>query len=194
MFSGLRMKTKFLWVAAALAVFVAMAPVSPARAITLDSWINSSPNGSYTPSFIASASSTTISFAGYDITDFTDVTHIGLFLNGTGPNLLGNSWVFSAAASGSDALIYSDGTSVPALSFGGVTIGSYDKYSETIATTIGNSYTLDFTYAGGGSPNGFIVTTSATPLPSTWIMLITGFVGFTFLAFRKKNVAVLATA
>ena len=44
--------------------------------------------------------------------------------------------------------------------------------------------------------NGTNFTTSATPLPSTWLMLIAGFAGFGFLAYRgtKKNTPALAVA
>jgi PEP-CTERM motif-containing protein len=39
-------------------------------------------------------------------------------------------------------------------------------------------------------------TVNATPLPSTWTMLIAGFAGFGFLAYRgsRKNAAALSAA
>jgi hypothetical protein len=48
---------------------------------------------------------------------------------------------------------------------------------------------------GGSAVNG-IFALSPTPLPSTWTMLIAGFVGLGFLAYRgsKKNTAALAAA
>jgi hypothetical protein len=47
-----------------------------------------------------------------------------------------------------------------------------------------------------GDYSAFTYTTSATPLPSTWLMLLSGFVGLGFLAYRrtKKNAAALAAA
>jgi hypothetical protein len=36
-------------------------------------------------------------------------------------------------------------------------------------------------------PDGFSLTTSAVPEPSTWAMMILGFAGIGFMAYRKKN-------
>jgi hypothetical protein len=121
-------------------------------------------NTPFALSFTASSSTTTISIEGYQVPSFEQTTHNGLFFNDAGPNLLGGTWTFTAAPSGSDTSQYSDGTSVPALSFGGVTVGSYDVYSQTIATTIGGVYTLDFLYSNpeDNAPSGLLVTTSST--------------------------------
>jgi hypothetical protein len=68
------------------------------------------------------------------------------------------------------------------------------------ATFAGTGHSADF--AGSANYIGFAditlgsVTPGATPLPSTWTMLIAGFVGLGFLAYRgtKKNTAALAAA
>jgi hypothetical protein len=47
-----------------------------------------------------------------------------------------------------------------------------------------------------GTPGSFLPATAATPLPSTWMLLIAGFVGLGFFAYRgaKTNPAALAAA
>jgi len=51
-------------------------------------------------------------------------------------------------------------------------------------------------YTGVYQQGPELLTISETPLPSTWLMLLSGFVGLGFFAYRgaKKNVAALATA
>jgi hypothetical protein len=46
------------------------------------------------------------------------------------------------------------------------------------------------------NPGSFLPATAATPLPSTWMLLIAGFVGLGFFAYRgaKTNPAALAAA
>ncbi len=69
---------------------------------------------------------------------------------------------------------------------------------ETLYFTDVSGY-LTFTERGPSDQQGNLldnVSVSATPLPSTWMMLIGGVVGFGFLAYRgkKKGSAALATA
>ncbi|HEX3115787.1 MAG TPA: PEPxxWA-CTERM sorting domain-containing protein [Bradyrhizobium sp.] len=146
--------------------------------------------------FVASDTSTIISIGGYQVPGFEQTVQNGLFLNGTGANLLGSAWNLTPAASGSLTFTFNDGTSVPALLFLGTTVGSYDTYAQTLATTIGDSYTLSFHYVnsiGGDGSNGLLVTevganqVAAVPEPSTWAMMILGFCGLGFLAYRKKS-------
>jgi len=175
---------------------------SPAQSAALLNLINpvAQTNTPFSLSFDAIGSATTISIAGYQVPSFEDVTHNGLFLNGAGPNLLGSSWIFTPAASGSDTSTFNDGTSVPALSLGGVTVGSYDTYSQIISTTPGSLYTLDFLFSNpsDNAPSGFLVTTDGTPVtsavpePSTWAMMILGFAGIGAMTYRRRKSAMLA--
>jgi len=104
--------------------------------------------------FIASDNpATMISIAGYQVPAFEQTRQNGVFLNGVGPNLLGSSWVFTPAPSGSDANTFNDGSSVPALDFGGVIVGSFDTFSQTIATTPGSLYTVNFQYSNPAAPD-----------------------------------------
>jgi hypothetical protein len=186
---------KFVGLGFALTVAAALS--APASAETLLSLVNA-PGQSYTPyslSFIATGPTTTISIGGYQKPQSEQVSSIGFFLDGAGANLLGSTWVFTAAASGSDAATYYDGTSVPALNFGGLTVGDYDVFSQTIATITDDSYTLDFLYsnwpASQNQPSGLLVTEvdppPTTPLPSTWTMMIVGIIGFGLMAYRRQR-------
>jgi hypothetical protein len=117
--------------------------------------------------FIASSPATMISIAGYQVPSFEQSTQNGVFLNGIGPNLLGSSWVFTPAPSGSLANTINDGSSVPGLNFGGVVVGSFDTFSQTIATTPGSLYTLDFHYTNStlNAPSGLRVSEVAVSVP-----------------------------
>jgi hypothetical protein len=54
------------------------------------------------------------------------------------------------------------------------------------------TYTLDFAIVDQGAPLGFLfdvtspVTISAVPETSTWAMMILGFMGVGFMAYRRK--------
>jgi hypothetical protein len=106
---------------------------APAHANTVLSLtdVGTTANGDYALSFTATGTATTISFGGYNIPYFEYVSNIGLYhQGGANPNSLFGGWNFTQAASGSLATFYSDGTSIPALVFGGTTIGSYDIFSD----------------------------------------------------------------
>jgi PEP-CTERM motif len=175
---------------------------SPAQSAALLNLINpaAQTNTPFSLSFDAIGSATLISIAGYQVPSFEDVTHNGLFLNGAGPNLLGSTWIFTPAPSGSDTSTFNDTTSVPALSLGGVTVGSYDTYSQIISTTPGHLYTLDFLFSNpsDSGPSGLLVTTDGTPVtsavpePSTWAMMILGFAGIGAMTYRRRKSAMLA--
>jgi hypothetical protein len=101
---GMYVASRLLLSAASLAaVALMMGTWVPARATTLLNLIDP-PGQSDTPyalPFTASSSSTTISIAGYQVPSYEQTSFNGLFLGGTGPNLLGGTWTFIPAASGS---------------------------------------------------------------------------------------------
>jgi hypothetical protein len=100
------------------------------------------------------------------------------------------SFEFMAVTSGDTSVgdyfgINSTGSS--AGSFGGwVLPGDLNELSETASI-------FGYNYGGAG---GVTFSASATPLPSTWTMLIAGFAGLGFFAYRgtRKNAAALAAA
>jgi hypothetical protein len=71
-----------------------------------------------------------------------------------------------------------------------------DSYANLWGNGSANSYSL-YTSANGGYPvQNCSYTGTLTPLPSTWTMLIVGFLGVGCFAYRgnKKNVAAMAAA
>jgi len=154
----------------------------------------------YDLDFVANASTTTLSVAGYDVNGVWVAASNSVTSSGGGGNMLGGVWTFVAAPSGSDALPLDDGTAVPALGFGGVTIGSYDTFSQTFATAPGAEYVYEFMFFNDlvpeNAPSGLLVTTSASavPEPSTWAMMLIGFVGLGFASYCRKSKPALMAA
>jgi hypothetical protein len=141
--------------------------------------------------FTATSTFTTLSVAGYNLPAFEFALDNSVTLAGGGPNLLSQTWAFTPAASGTDAGQSNDGASVNDLSFGGVTAGSYDTFSQTFTTTPGSSYvyTFDFIAVGSG-PSGFMVSenvASGVPEASTWAMTLVGIAGLGFAAHRRAT-------
>jgi PEP-CTERM motif len=146
-------------------------------------------------SFIADASTTTLSVGGYQVPAFEQVQFNGVTTGG-GSNLLGGTWTLVPAASGSETSTMSDGTGVPALNFGAFVAGLYDTYSQTFATTPGATYEYAFEFSTQGGPSGLLVTTtgsaSVVPEPSTWAMMLIGFAGLGFAGYRRARATVSA--
>jgi hypothetical protein len=149
----------------------------------------------YNLDFIANASTTSLSVGGYE-PNFVWVAAINSVTPSSGgANMLGDTWTFVPASSGSAAFTLSDVISVPALAFGGTTVGSYDTFSQTFATTPGTEYVYQFmlyndlAIADFANPSGILVTTtaSAAPEPSTWAMMLLGFAGFGYVGYRRTR-------
>ncbi len=189
----------------------ALLGTSSAQAVTLLSLID--PPGQsgirYDLEFTANAATTTIWIGGYDLPAYEYLTDISVTLNG-GQNLLGGTWRLTNAAAGSDAKTQSDGTSVPALWFGGYSSGNYDTFYQTFATTPDNTYLLTFDFTVDSFPqlsalsqflssssSALLVTTSASaasvPEPSTWAMLLLGFAGLGLAGYRRTRKARLSS-
>jgi hypothetical protein len=150
----------------------------------------------YDLGFVANASTTTLSVAGYQIPFAWVAAQNSVTPSGGGANLLGDTWTFVPAASKSSAFQLPDVTAVPALGFAGGTVGSYDTFSQTFSTTAGAQYVYEFMFfndlsddPSSNAPSGLLVTTtaSAVPEPSTWAMMILGFACLVFMAYRRKS-------
>jgi hypothetical protein len=190
---------------AAAALACALLAPPQARASTLLNLIDppDQTDTAYSLDFTAASSLTTISIGGYQLLDFEQTTSIGLYLNDAGGNLLGAAWTLTPAAPlFTNTYTYDDGTPVPALVFGSSAAGAYDIYSQTVATTAGQSYSLNFLYAndifgGGASPSGLLVTetaTTAVPEPSTWTLMLLGLASLGFFGRRKTKQSASAKA
>lgn len=156
-------------------------------------------NTPYVFTFTATDAVTEISFAGYQVPAVWVASDIGFYLNDAGPNLLGMTWTYTPAPSGALAGQYDDGygTGTNGLQFAGVTEGSYDVFSQSVATTTGASYSLHFlfsNYEPAPAPTGVLVTTSATaavPEPASWAMLTLGFGALgASMRYRRRATAV----
>ena len=184
---------------AVLAGGLALLGTASARAdTTLLSLTNMPASGGtlYDLDFTATASTTTLSVAGYQLPSFWDAEFNSVTPSGGGANLLGGTWALVPAPSGSDTETFSDGTTVPALSFGSTVIGNYDTWSQTFATTPGAEYVYAFTFTNGedNEPSGLLVTTSSgsagvIPEPSTWAMMLIGFIGLGFVGYQRTRKA-----
>jgi hypothetical protein len=154
-------------------------------------------NTPYTFTLTATDTTTSFSFAGYQVPSFEDASMISVTTGG-GSNLLGATWAYTPAASGSDSYTYPDGTSVPALSFGCITAGDYDTYTQTISSFVGEVFVLSFLYSNPdtplNAPSGFIVSTSAAPVvpePSSLALTsIAGLIGLGITRLRRKRAVV----
>ncbi|HSZ50644.1 MAG TPA: PEPxxWA-CTERM sorting domain-containing protein [Caulobacteraceae bacterium] len=150
-----------------------------------------SKNEAFTESFKATANETTLAFYGYDVSGSDDPVDISMTPAAGGANLLGSTWSFTPAASGSASLQFYDGwgTGTNGLAFGGYTPGDFDEYYQTVATTIGQKYAVGFFLEGFGSPAEFVVTVNpgaAVPEPATWTLALIGF-GAAGAALRTRR-------
>jgi hypothetical protein len=188
---------KTLSATAVLTVGMVLFATSSARAVTLLSLVNSptTTDKPYELFFTAAGRTTTISIGGYDDPAFEYVWGVSVTpALGGGGSLLGGSWVFTPARSGSEAT-QSNGL----LTFGDISQGNYDTFSQTFATTPGDAYLLSFDFANcldalscGPDPGGLLVTTTgelartpAVPELTTWTMALLGFVGLGLVGYRQ---------
>ena len=70
-------------------------------------------------------------------------------------------------------------------------MGYYDTFSQTFATTPGETYRYSFAFTQGyEGPSELVVTATAAaatptiPEPSTWAMMLLGFAGLAFVGYR----------
>ena len=72
-----------------------------------------------------------------------------------------------------------------------VPVGGWQVYSYLFTPTANGSYTLTFAFDAGLQPAKDLlldnVSIAAVPEPSTWAMLILGFAGIGFMAYRRKS-------
>ena len=117
----------------------------------------------------------------------------------TANNLLDTDFTYTPAASNPWAIEAEPGIyGASNLTFGGYTVGSYDTFSQSFATTVGSSYTLGLSFSTfGAGPNGLRISTgnlasvAAVPEPSTWALMLLGFGGMGVSLRRRRKTAAI---
>jgi hypothetical protein len=145
-------------------------------------------------SFTGTSADTTIAFSGFDVVGFDFVADISLTTDG-GSNLLSQTWSFTPAPAGSGTAQVPDifGTGATGFEFGGSKVaGSFDEFSQNVATIKGQTYDLDFSLlAPDHGPAEVFATASSVPEPATWTLALAGFGGLG-AALRSRRRAALA--
>jgi hypothetical protein len=151
----------------------------------------------FTARFTATSADTTVAFFGFDQavlgdgSQFEEVVNISLSTIGMA-NLLGQTWAFTPAPLGSFAFQFADpGAGANGLSFGGDVVGSFDEFSQNVATVTGQTYVLNFFLFDNDGPSEVFATASSVPEPATWTLALVGFGGLG-AALRSRRRAALA--
>jgi hypothetical protein len=85
-----------------------------------------------------------------------------------------------------------------ALTSATVTVGQWTDYTYTFSVPKSGDFALDFNFISGATPAKDVlldaVAISAVPEPATWAMLLIGFAGLGFLAYRRNKAPALRHA
>lgn len=134
----------------------------------------------YALTFTAGASTTDISFAGYQAPFRLYVN--GISLTSGGGNLLAQTWTFTpynpadTVDAGQSADTYGTGTNGLFFADG---VGRLDRFDQVVPTVAGKTYTLNFLFSNypfgpgsGNAPSELVVSASnATPAPASVIVI-----------------------
>jgi len=153
-------------------------------------------NTPYTLDFTATSVTSDIQFAGYQVPSHEYAEDISLIdTTAGGSNILGQTWLFTPAASGTDTSQFDDGygTGTNGLNFAGVVAGDFDTYDQDVTTVVGDQYALTFLFTQGYTgPSEFTVSVSnastAAPEPATLFLFGSGLLGVA-IASRKRRKA-----
>ena len=177
----------------AAAIYGAAAVSAGAATVTLTDHGNET---DVTLVFTATATESFVMVEGYQVNNIETVKNNTVTLTGGGPNLLGPTWQQGFAAVGSNSFTFNDGTSVPGLGFAARNPPDVDTFYQAFATVVGKSYTYSFDYANNTANLGLATislltaTASSVPEASTWAMLLLGFAGLGFAAYRVRRAGV----
>jgi hypothetical protein len=208
----------------------------PAGPVVLDLNGQAVPNTytPYTTSFLATATTSDISFAFREDPAFLELSNVVVTTGGSLTNLIQNgdfslgpvganqptNWTYLNVYNSEAAGVVRGGCGVGGGNcYYDGSVQAYDAITQTISTTVGATYTINFelndngplTTFSGLSTNGDTTDTggngidllvyagngvpvAAVPEPSTWAMMILGFAGVGFMAFRRKSKPALMAA
>ena len=111
-------------------------------------------------------------------------------------NPSGINW--SLYTNGSAIALYGGYMKGPSANTTNLTYGPAVTFGGDVALNLGDtlSFAVNKDLAYFNDSTGLTLSISSTPLPSTWLMLLTGFLGLGFVAYRgsKKSAAALSAA
>lgn len=202
----------------------------PGWIYTLDGQTITNTQQSYTVDFAAGVANTAITFAFRQDPSFSSLSNVMLVdLTNPSGNLILNG-DFALGTIGTSLVDDWTYANIYGATFGGVlqagcgfggsncwydgAVQAYDAISQTVATTIGDTYEISFNF-NGGSPDGGIYSALSTngdvtdtggnginltvyaqaglpPIPgtpeaSTWLMMLGGFAGLAFMGVRRAR-------
>jgi hypothetical protein len=135
-----------------------------------------------------------VTFSGGTISNYTGIpTFLTTSLSSVGDSGPGSTSFFQVTGSGTfsgGSITHDDGASVY-LDGSSTAIVSQPKETSaevgTFVTTPGfHTFTIDYV-EGNGAPSQLTFMTTAVPEPATWAMMIVGFFGIGFMAYRRKQ-------
>jgi hypothetical protein len=116
---------------------------------------------------------------------------LSLYTGFTGPTSFGSgSQTFASSGSGDKVGINgtSDFLGVPSGYVSGSALSDTSTYANKTFSSLGvTPGTYEWTWGTGTNQNFTLVIGSAVPEPSTWAMLLLGFAGLGFMAYRRKQ-------
>lgn len=170
------------------AATLAFGAASSANATVL---VDTAVDGSYSATFVAGSALTDISFGMWNPPSYTTIDAISLTDAG-GPNLLTQAWTLTPGPSYCCSSSGDDGSQAGYLSSG--SYAPYTVFDQQVATTVGDTYTLNFTLSNSWGYDQYAAASdalTAVPEPATWGLMLVG-VGGLGAALRRRRTGALS--
>ena len=124
---------------------------------------------------------------------FPDLSQVDAYTGITGPTSFGSGSVSFPSSGSGDLVGIENGVSiadelfVPTGYMSGTPLSDTSTYDNQTFSTLGvTPGTYEWTWGTGTNQNFTLVIGSAVPEPSTWAMMLLGFAGISFMAYRRK--------
>jgi hypothetical protein len=167
---------------------IALGAATSANATVL---VDTGVDGSYSATFVAGSTLTDISFGMWNPPSYTNINGISLTDAG-GPNLLTQAWTLTPGPDYCCSGSGDDGSQAGYLSSG--SFSPYTVFDQQVATTLGDTYTLNFTISNSYGYDQYAAASDAlvgVPEPATWGLMLVG-VGGLGAALRRRRAGVNA--